>query len=168
VRLDARARALPLDRGDDVGANTNQGSASIFFAPAPIAPAPIAPVGPGPAGLERCACANTKRGTNAAQRLRGTSAGDRLFGLGGGDLLFGLAGNDHLSGGPGADRLLGGPGNDRLSGGPGRNRYAAGAGKDTVGAHNHRRERVDCGPGRDSASVDRSDRVRRCERIRRK
>jgi Ca2+-binding RTX toxin-like protein len=176
---------------DDVGANADQGSASIFFAPAPIAP-----VGPGPAGpvLEPGACANTKRGTSAAERLRGTSAGDRLFGLGGGDLLSGLAGadcllggrgadrlrggpgadrlsggvgNDRSSGGPGADRLLGGAGNDRLRGGPGRNRYAAGAGKDTVDARNHRRERVDCGPGRDSASVDRSDRVRRCERIRR-
>ena len=71
-------------------------------------------------------------------------------------------------GGAGNDKLDGGSGNDRLSGGRGRNRYAAGAGKDTVNARNRKRERVDCGPGRDKATVDRSDRVRRCERVKRR
>ena len=171
--------------GDDVGANADQGSASIFFAPAPIAPTPIAPTpiapaGPGPTpgpALTPGACANTKRGTSAADRLLGTSAGDRLLGLGGGDRLSGLAqadcltggrGADRLTGGAGNDRLAGGPGNDRLSGGSGRNRYSAGAGNDTIRARNNTRERIDCGPGRDRANVDRSDRLRRCERIRRR
>jgi len=64
--------------------------------------------------------------------------------------------------------LSGGAGNDRLRGGRGRNHLSGGAGKDTVNARNRQRDRVDCGPGRDRASVDRSDRVRRCERVRRR
>ena len=124
--------------GDDVGANADQGSASIFFAPAPIAPTPIAPTpiapaGPGPTpgpALKPGACANTKRGTRAADRLLGTSAGDRLLGLGGGDRLSGLAQADCLTGGRGADRLTGGAGNDRLAGGPGNDRLSGGPGND--------------------------------------
>ncbi len=220
---------------DDVGANADQGSTTIFFAPAPVPPGAADPgpgPGPGPAvtpasgpgpgvttgpgpgpGVAPGACANIRRGTNAAETLMGTPAGDALFGLGGRDLLSGLAGDDCLSGGsgpdwlvggsgsdrlqgeggndvavggPGRDRLLGGSGSDRLrgdsgddvlSGGAGndklignggRNRYSAGGGDDTVNARNRRRESVDCGPGRDKATVDRSDQVRRCERVSRR
>ena len=55
-----------------------------------------------------------------------------------------------------------------LTGGRGRNSYAAGPGRDAINARNGRRERIDCGPGRDKARVDRSDRVRRCERVSRR
>ena len=123
------------------------------------------------------ACANRQVGTEGRDTLRGTSAGDRLLGgagndkllgRGGRDCLSGGAGNDRVSGGAGNDRLSGGAGNDTLSGGGGRNRYSAGPGRDVVNARNGRRELVDCGPGRDRATLDRTDRPRRCERTRRR
>lgn len=79
------------------------------------------------------------------------------------------SGNDRLTGGRGNDRLVGGAGNDVLTGGPGRNVYLAGPGNDRVNARNRRRETINCGKGRrDVAVVDRSDRVRGCERVRRR
>jgi hypothetical protein len=116
-------------------------------------------------------------GGNGADSLTGTARGDRLSGRGGNDTLRGLAGNDTLDGGGGNDRLLGGPGNDtllggagndRLLGGPGVNRYVGGAGADTITAANGRRETINCGGGRDTATVDASDAVTRCEKIRRR
>ncbi|MGH8571435.1 MAG: hypothetical protein ACREX8_02515, partial [Gammaproteobacteria bacterium] len=49
----------------------------------------------------------------------------------------------------------------------GRNTVYAGPGRDSVTAVNGRRDKVDCGPGRDAARVDRADVVQRCERVRR-
>jgi Ca2+-binding RTX toxin-like protein len=63
--------------------------------------------------------------------------------------------------------LTGGRGADELVGGAGVNRYDAGAGNDVVNAANRRAELVSCGSGRDRAVVDRSDRVRGCERVER-
>ncbi len=95
-------------------------------------------------------------GTPAADRLVGSSADDVIHGRGGADRIWGKGGRDLLSGGRGRDRLDGGAGADRLLGGPGRDTIvAAGGGADFV----------DCGSGRDSARVDKSDRVRRCERL---
>lgn len=114
-------------------------------------------------------CANVQTGTNGADTLTGTFAGDRLRGRGGNDRLDGAAGNDCLDGGRGSDRLNAGSGNDVLVGGPGRNAYSAGAGNDRVNARNGRRETIRCGKGRgDRAVVDRSDRVRGCEQVRRR
>ena len=116
-------------------------------------------------------------GGSGNDQLHGGAGRDALAGTRGADRLSGGSGNDHLTGGPGKDRLTGGSGNDRLSGGSGsdrlnggrgRNRYAAGTGRDKVNARNRRRDRVDCGPGRDNATVDRFDRVRRCERVTRR
>jgi len=119
--------------------------------------------------LARGNCANVQNGTNGADTLTGTFAGDRLRGRGGNDRLSGAAGNDCLDGGRGRDRLNGGSGKDLLVGGPGRNAYAAGAGNDTVRARNGRAETINCGKGRrDLAVVDRRDRVRGCERVRRR
>ena len=57
----------------------------------------------------------------------------------------------------------------RAAGGAGRNRYTSSAGNDKVSAVNGKRDRVDCGAGRrDSARVDRRDRVKGCERVRRR
>jgi hypothetical protein len=50
-------------------------------------------------------------------------------------------------------------------GGRGRTRYSGGTGNDRIYARNGRSEIVECGPGRDLAKVDRSDRLRRCERV---
>jgi dipeptidyl aminopeptidase/acylaminoacyl peptidase len=124
-------------------------------------------VGPAPVAPQPGACSNGQRGTSAGERLTGTAFGDRLFGLGGDDVLRGLAGADCLVGGPGDDDLGGGAGNDRLTGNSGKNKYSAGAGNDKVNARNGTREIVNCGPGRrDSATVDRRDRVRGCEKVR--
>ena len=139
-------------------------------------------------------CASERRGSDLSDTLDGTADGDRLLGLAGPDVLRGLAGddcldgglgndlllgasgNDRLSGGSGDDDLSGGPGNDRISGGAGAdriedtagaNRISAGAGEDVLVAVNRRRDRIDCGSGRDGARVDRRDVVRGCEQVRR-
>ena len=67
----------------------------------------------------------------------------------GNDVLYGGRGDDRLDGGPGRDRLFGGPGNDMLR------------------ARDGARDVVDCGPGRDTAVIDRFDRVSGCETVRR-
>lgn len=141
-------------------------------------------------GLEGDDCVNTGAGNDRASggpghdqlsgglgvdRLNGDVGKDRLVGgagrdnLAGGpenDNLSGESGNDVLVGGDGKDKLLGGAGNDNLTGGAGTNSYTAGAGNDVVKAANGRRETVNCGTGRrDKARVDKSDRVRGCERV---
>jgi CSLREA domain-containing protein len=121
--------------------------------------------------------ADVLAGTPFGDRLAGLAGADRLTGLGGDDCLDGGAGNDVLSGGPGNDRLTGGTGNDRLSGstgddkltgGRGRDTLKGGTGNDTLNAADHRKDIVDCGKGRDRATVDRLDRVKNCEKVKRK
>ena len=107
---------------------------------------------------------------------------DTLFGGRGDDLLDGGAANDVLSGGPGDDLLEGAYGRDRVLGGDGDDRIQeeiaefvpggrdvidAGRGNDRIFAADNSADRIDCGPGRDTAAVDREDRVRHCERVRR-
>jgi len=128
-------------------------------------------------------------GTAAADLLCGLGGDDTIKGLGGSDNLFGdaclvarasrpfasaISGDDRLYGGPDGDRLSGGPGNDLLSGGPGndklsggsgRNTYRGGPGKDSILARNGKRETVDCGGGRDSATVDGFDTLKSCETV---
>jgi Ca2+-binding RTX toxin-like protein len=107
-----------------------------------------------------------------SDRLSGGRGDDRLLGddsangVGGNDRMFGNRGDDLLVGGSGKDRLSGGGGADRLKGGPGRNRLRGGSGNDRLRAANGSFDRVNCGPGRDVARVDRVDRVRGCERVR--
>jgi len=88
----------------------------------------------------------------------GGPGNDRLRGGAEGDTLTGDDGNDVLSGGAGDDLLVGGRGDDILSGG---------AGNDVLLANDGFPDRVECGPGRDRAVVDRKDRVSpSCERVR--
>ncbi|MDQ5820019.1 MAG: hypothetical protein M3540_01070 [Actinomycetota bacterium] len=106
------------------------------------------------------ASTSTKRvGTERNDVLRGTSRNDKLYGLGGADLLSGLAGDDLLDGGRGNDRLVGGSGRDRLFGGPG---------DDTINSVDGQRDALNCAGGRDTAVVDRHDRVTGCERVQRR
>jgi hypothetical protein len=129
-------------------------------------------------------------GTSAADLLCGLGGDDTIKGLGGNDSLygddcvvarasrpfpagnagddriFGGAGKDSLVGGAGDDLLNGGAGDDRLSGGSGSNTYRGGAGKDTILARNGKKESVDCGGGRDRATVDRADTLKGCETVR--
>src|SRR3954471_11616324 len=93
---------------------------------------------------------------------------DTLSGGDGNDSLYGAGGNDSLRGGKGKDKLFGGAGNDKLDGGASAGSLRGGAGNDSITARNRKRDTVDCGAGRrDSATVDRADRVRRCEKVRR-
>jgi Ca2+-binding RTX toxin-like protein len=117
--------------------------------------------------LEGSAGNDVGLGGNGSDRANGGAGRDRISGGAGNDNLNGLSGNDSLSGGTGNDRLTGSTGNDKLTGGAGKNRYSAGSGNDVVNARNRRTEVVDCGSGRDRATVDRRDRVKRCERVKR-
>jgi large repetitive protein len=108
-------------------------------------------------------------GTAKNDKLVGTARNDTLDGRRGNDTLYGLAGNDLLLGGPGNDKLFGGPGVDGLNGGPGRDLLSAGAGNDAVNAAGDgARDVVDCGAGKDRATVGRTDVVRNCETVKRK
>lgn len=104
-------------------------------------------------------------GGTGADVLDGGEGDDRLSGGAGNDRLYGDAGNDRLEGGSGRDTLSGGPGDDLLIPGAGADRVAAGTGNDTVSARDGARDVIDCGPGRDTATVDRVDRVTGCETV---
>jgi hypothetical protein len=96
----------------------------------------------------------------------GWTGDDLLYGRTGADLILGRDGDDLLEGGRGADVLDGGAGNDRLTGGFDRDRMSGGAGNDRIVSVDGKRDTVDCGAGRDVATVDRRDSVRRnCERV---
>ncbi len=60
--------------------------------------------------------------------------------------------------------IRGGPGNDRLRAGGLTDSLIGGTGNDTFLARNGHRDIVRCGPGRDTARVDRIDTVEGCER----
>lgn len=64
--------------------------------------------------------------------MYGTSGADQMYGLGGSDLMYGLAGNDLMYGG---------------------------YGDDYINVKDGKRDRVWCGPGRDSFMVDSIDEV---------
>lgn len=114
---------------------------------------------PPPPALPAGACAAELRGTASDDRLAGTSGHDRVLGLAGADRIRGRGGHDCLFGAAGRDRLSGGRGQDALDGG---------RGNDVLSAADGSRDLVRCGPGRDRAVVDRHDRLRGCERVRRR
>jgi Ca2+-binding RTX toxin-like protein len=91
-----------------------------------------------------------KRGTAKADQLRGTAYADRLDGRAGPDHLFGYAGNDILIGGPGKDEI------------------DAHTGNDTIHARDKTRDIVRCGPGRDTVTADKIDRLTNCEKVSRR
>jgi Ca2+-binding RTX toxin-like protein len=98
----------------------------------------------------------------------GAGGDDRINGGKGNDRLYGAGGADRLIGASGADSLYGGRGNDRLRGGAGVDKYRGGSGNDVIDARDGKAESVNCGAGRkDSASVDRRDNVKGCERLKR-
>ncbi len=106
-------------------------------------------------------------GGNGRDVLKGGSGKDRLYGGSGKDRLYGQGGHDLVKGGAGKDLISGGRGNDRLYGGPGRDRIYGGRGNDRIYIAGGGRDRVDCGAGKDTVYADPSDRVKRCEKVRR-
>jgi uncharacterized repeat protein (TIGR01451 family) len=129
---------------------------------------------------------DTLFGLEGSDLLRGGDGGDCLWGGDGSDVLDGDGGDDGLWGGNGRDRLIGGAGNDRLRGGlmrdvlvggdgddqllpgTGRDLVRAGFGNDVINARDGSRDVIECGPGDDSVTADRSDRLRGCEHVARR
>lgn len=88
------------------------------------------------------------KATTGDDVLVGTAQDDTINGRGGNDTIQGLAGADVLTGGWGFDRIYGGPGPDRIN------------------ARDGNWDQLDCGPGDDTAIVDRvEDGVVDCERV---
>jgi Ca2+-binding RTX toxin-like protein len=111
---------------------------------------------------------DTIDGGTGNDTIYGAAGADKLTGGDGNDKLFGGDGNDTLSGGKGNDTLDGGKGNDKLTGGPGVNKYSGGSGNDSINARNGKKETVNCGTGKkDSATVDKGDKVKGCEKVKR-
>jgi len=129
-------------------------------------------------GAQGGRCANRITGSRKRDRLNGTAGGDRIRGRGGRDRLRGRGGrdcvrggrgNDRARGNGGADTVSGGRGRDRLRGGPGKDRIRGGGGNDRIIAAGGGRDRVRCGKGgRDRVRADRRDRLRGCERVKRR
>ncbi|MDQ3728087.1 MAG: S8 family serine peptidase [Actinomycetota bacterium] len=111
------------------------------------------------------ACENLIQGTAGPDQLTGTAAGDRIKTLGGDDRAAGGDGDDCLIGGAGEDRLRGGAGTDKVRGGPDDDRLSGGKGDDAMKARGKGKDLVRCGPGTDTAKVDRKDRTKGCETV---
>jgi hypothetical protein len=105
-------------------------------------------------------------GNEGADVLQGGDGNDRIGGGFDNDRILGGHGDDAVFAGGGRDDLRGGPGSDRLFGGAGRDSIAGGPGDDLLGAVDGSRDRVSCGPGMDTAKLDRFDRAAAdCEEI---
>lgn len=90
-----------------------------------------------------------------------------IYGEGGPDALAGGRAMDYLDGGPGNDILTGAAGADQLYGGPGKDIFSGGPGRDEIDAIDRRPgEAIDCGAGRDLASMDLKDQDQNCELFR--
>jgi Ca2+-binding RTX toxin-like protein len=136
------AQTVTATATSDREANPADNSASLVITVATSTPPPPPPPPP-TKGV-------TKVGTAHNDVLRGTNRNDTLRGMGGNDTLWGLGGNDLLVGGTGRDTLYGGGGNDTLL------------------AREGQRDVVNCGTGRDTATVDKVDVVKGCETVRRR
>ncbi len=100
--------------------------------------------------------------------LHGVAGSDRVHGSRGRDRINGGAGDDRVTGGSSRDRISGDRGSDRLNGNSGNDRVNGNSGNDRISARDGKRDRINCGTGRDRVIVDRVDRVaRNCERVRR-
>ena len=113
-------------------------------------------------------CSNPQTGTKGPDHIRGGPGPDAIAGGSGRDRLKGRGGGDCLTGQGGGDRLGGGSGSDLLKAGRGADRASGGRGRDEVRAVGGGHDVVICGPGHDRATVDRHDRVRGCERVKRR
>ena len=145
-----------------------------------LGPVRVRDRGPGSSGggSGKGACGHRIRGTRGRDVLIGTPKGDAIFArrgndrvrAGGGiDCVRGSGGKDRIAGGERGDTLRGGRGRDELKGGNGRDVLRGGFGRDILKARDDTTDVVDCGPGRhDTAIADASDRLKRCERVRRK
>ena len=92
--------------------------------------------------------------------IGGGTGGDRLYGGSDSDEVNGGDGNDRAAGNRGPDDVSGGDGNDSLYGGWGADRVFGGPGSDELHAlaADGDVDLLQCGPGRDTAWILRSER----------
>ena len=120
------------------------------------------------------------RGNGGRDKIAGGDGDDQINGLSGADTLTGGRGRDSVAGGGGTDVIRGGPGRDTLTGEgryagelarPAIDRLFGGPGNDllrSIDPRSPRRERADCGAGRDRLVADRLDRQIGCETVMRR
>jgi hypothetical protein len=113
-------------------------------------------------------CTTETRGTRKRDKIDGTPGGDLIRARRGNDRVRAGEGNDCVKGNGGRDRVKGNAGDDVVAGGAGNDRLSGGPGADKLKARRGGRDVVRCGKGKDKAVVDRRDRVRGCERVRRR
>jgi predicted acyl esterase len=104
---------------------------------------------PGTEAAGPCGTGIAEQGTKRKDTLKGTDGGDRLRGGKGKDKIAGKGGDDCLNGGKDKDRVTGGNGDDKVK------------------ARDGKRDRVNCGKGKDTVTADRKDRLRGCEKKKR-
>jgi Ca2+-binding RTX toxin-like protein len=109
--------------------------------------------------------------TTTAAAITPATVGDagpnRLIGTNRRDVIDGRGGNDVIKGRGGTDVLRGGGGRDRISGGKKFDRIDGERGSDRINARDGQPDEIDCGLGRDVATVDRhEDGVFDCEHLR--
>ena len=76
-----------------------------------------------------------------------------------------LEGDDTVRGGPGSDTVDAGAGSDTVNPGAGADLVRGGDGDDTISARDGVADAVDCGPGTDTVTADRSDVLTGCENV---
>jgi Ca2+-binding RTX toxin-like protein len=112
---------------------------------------------------------DTLNGADGDDCLYGEEGDDELSGGSDDDIVGGGSGDDEISGGGGSDTLVGNSGDDEINGGNSGDSISAGTGDDIVFARDGVRDTINCGPGRDRVTADRSDSVaRNCERVARR
>jgi Ca2+-binding RTX toxin-like protein len=151
-----------LARSGDIDDATGT-DAAVILGGAAVNIVPPSPPVPGQA-----ACANFVPGSPAQDTLAGTDGNDLVKGLQGNDHLDGGNGDDCVRGGPGSDQAEGGQGNDQVNGGQRPDSLSGGPGDDLVKAvAGTTRDVIACGPGTDTARVEKRDVVKQdCERVR--
>jgi hypothetical protein len=79
--------------------------------------------------------------------------------------VLGTSKKDRLKGTKGRDLVAGGRGKDRLNGRGGKDCIAGEGDKDKIKAVDGKKDKVNCGPGKDKAKVDAEDKVAKCETV---
>ncbi len=103
------------------------------------------------------ALAKTIEGTDKPDDLLGSDRDDMISGRAGADYVSGGKGSDVLYGGPGNDTVVGRTGNDHISGDLGSDRLFGNFHTDRISAGDGQKDFVSCGPGVDTAYVDKID-----------
>jgi Ca2+-binding RTX toxin-like protein len=113
---------------------------------------------------------DVKSGTKQDEVLKGMGGDDTLNGFGGQVVVKGGDGPVEMGGGYGSDKAYGNAGNDNLIDAPDKNKdfLYGGTGDDTVQVRDFPavKDVVYCGPGTDTAYVDKLDVTNDCERVR--